>query len=343
MKKITNLLIALVIFITVNSCGDSVVGPEIQPGRRDYTWTVDTLIIPFTKLYSMSGSGPADIWAVGPGGGLDKTIYHFDGTRWTTDGISRNISPEDIFAFSKNNVWIGGMNGKIWNYDGIAWKEIVRFERPREKDITFYEIWGDSLSNIFATGFSGPPENMTSIIVSYDGAKWELNEFPNLKYNLVRINRDIDNRNYYLLGIENKPDGGEIYGLFEYDGNKNIKQIFKGSNGRESSSFVQQIDGRIFFGIGTTIYKYINGEFKPFLKVNDINFWTGFFGRTEKDIFLIMAFGGIAHYNGTDIKYLYKNPNKIWIVDAVIFEKEVFFLAVDPTIGGNLIIRGKLN
>jgi hypothetical protein len=88
--------------------------------------------------------------------------------------------------------------------------------------------------------------------------------------------------------------------------------------------------------------KYINNEFKSFLKVDDINFWTAFFGRTEKDIFLIMAYG-IAHYNGVDIKYLYKNFNKIHILDALIFEKEVFFLVVDPTINGNLIIHGELN
>jgi len=331
------------ILLTLNLTCSSVTAPEeIKPGRRDYVWTVDTLIIPFTKLYSMSGSNPDDVWAVGPGGDLNKTIYHFDGVKWFNDGISRNISPESVFAIAKNNVWIGGQNGKIWNYDGVAWKEVIRFERPRESDITFYCIWGDSPTNIFFAGYSGLPEDMTSQIARYNESKWELNEFPNLKYNFVRINKDVFTKKYYLLGLENKPDGGEIYGLFEYDGNKNIKQIFKSSNASDSSASFRKINNEIFFGIGTTINKYINGNFTPFLKVNEIDYWKAFYGRTEKDIFLVMAYG-IAHYNGTDIKYLYKNPNKIWTVDAVLFEKEVFFLVVDPSIGGNLIIRGKLN
>jgi hypothetical protein len=342
MKKIVYSILTVIIFI--NSC-NSPIEPEPQPGRRDYVWTVDTLIIPFTKLYSISGSAPNDVWAVGPGGGLDKTIWHFDGTSWKTDGKSRSISPESIFAIAKNNVWIGGQNGKIWNYDGFAWKEIVRFILPGEKNIFFYRVWGDSPKNIFATGFALTKiDELNSVIARYDGFKWELIEFPNLKYQLLRMNRGIkDSWKYYLMGIENKPDGGEIFGLFEWDGNKNIKQIFRGSNGQESWCHVQQIENRIFFGIGSTIYKYkkLTGEFTPFLKVNDMNFWTGFFGRSEKDIFLIMAYG-VTHYNGTDIEYLYKNPNKIHILDAVIFEKEVFFLVVDPSIGGNLIIRGKL-
>lgn len=342
MKPFLKAVILLSLFTVLNSCNSNPLEEPITPGRRDYVWTVDTLIIPFTKLYSMSGSEPTDIWAVGPGGGLDKTIYHFDGISWKTDGISRSLSPESVFSLSKNNVWIGGQNGKIWKYDGITWKETVRFERPREKDIFFYEIWGNSTSNIIATGFAGPPTNMTSVIANYNGNKWELNEFLDLKYNMVTIRRDNQNNKYYILGIENKPDGDWIYGLFEYDGSRYLKQIYKGSNGQESVSSVQNIADKIYFGIGTSIYKYIDGEFKTFLPVRDTNFWTGFYGRSAKDIFLIMAYG-IAHYDGTDIKYLFKNPNKIHILDAVIFEREVFFLTLDPSINGNLIIHGKLN
>jgi hypothetical protein len=289
----------------------------------------------------MSGSAPNDVWAVGPGGDLDKTIYHFDGTSWKTDGISRPISPEAIFAFSKNNVWIGGMGGEIWSYDGVFWNEVVRFDRPVGKDITFYKIWGDSPTNIFATGFSGPPENMTSIVAHFDGVNWKLNEFPNLKYNMVLIKRDLIYNKYYLSGIENEPDGDFIYGLFEYDGKDSLKQIFEGT-GQAGSVFFQQINNSIFFAIGNTIYTRTNNVFNQFLLVNNPDYWTAFYGRNENDIFLIMAYG-VAHYNGSDINYLYRSPNIIHILDAVLFEKDVFFLAVNPTIGGNTMIHGKLN
>ncbi|MDO8548583.1 MAG: hypothetical protein Q7S39_00325, partial [Ignavibacteria bacterium] len=59
--------------------------PDDPPGRRDYTWTVDTLNIPFTNLTRIWGSSPMDVWAIGPGGDANKTIYHFDGEKWGTD------------------------------------------------------------------------------------------------------------------------------------------------------------------------------------------------------------------------------------------------------------------
>jgi hypothetical protein len=53
-------------------------------------------------------------------------------------------------------------------------------------------------------------------------------------------------------------------------------------------------------------------------------------------------FDGIAHYNGSNVEYLYNFENEISIRDAVVFEKEVFFLAVNHNTSENLIIRGKL-
>jgi len=338
------ILLSSILFLLLVSCKNnplSVTAPA-SPGRRDYVWTVDTLQIPFTTLYSMSGSAPNDIWAVGPGGGLDKTIYHFDGTSWTTDGISRPVSPEAIFALSKNNIWIAGMGGEIWSYDGQIWKRVFGFDRPVGEAINFFKIWGDSPTNIFATGFSGPPENMTSIIVHFDGVNWKLNEFPKLKYNMVLIKRDPANNKYYLSGVENEPDGGEIFGLFEYDGKDSLKQIFKGTEEQTGWSFIQKINNNIYFGIGDTIYIRSNNVFNQFLLVNNPDYWTSFYGRNEKDIFLLMAYG-IAHYNGSDISYLYRSPNIIHILDAVLFEKDVFFLAVNSYIGGNMMIHGKLN
>ena len=47
-------------------CKHNPVGPEIiQPGRRDYTWTFDTLHLQQGYLQSIWGSSPTDIWACG--------------------------------------------------------------------------------------------------------------------------------------------------------------------------------------------------------------------------------------------------------------------------------------
>lgn len=56
---------------------------------------------------------------------------------------------------------------------------------------------------------------------------------------------------------------------------------------------------------------------------------------------------GLAHYNGSDIEYLFNftyGQAKPWtqIYGAVLFEKEVFFLVDEPPTGLSLVYHGRL-
>jgi hypothetical protein len=290
------------------------------------------------------GSNTDDIWIVGPGGDLDKTIYHFDGISWKTDGISRPISPLSVWGFGKNNVWIGGRDGRIWRYDGSELREHTHFETTREKNIGFQEIWGDSPSNVFAAGYSGDEENRTAIIAHYDGVKWELREFTDLKkYNFLRIRRaNTESNTYYLWAFKNEPVTGDLLSIFEYKGGTDIKLIYEGKLGLQTAAFIQKIDNEMYFVIGNTINKYSQNKFKQFLKVNHPNFATPIYGRNQKDIILGML-DGIAHYNGSDIEYLYKFNGSVLMTDTFLFDREIFVMALDLTNGNDLIFRGKLN
>ncbi|KAF0162218.1 MAG: hypothetical protein FD188_172 [Ignavibacteria bacterium] len=341
--KIFLTLILTSIFITL-SCKEEITKPEEPPaGRRDYVWTVDTLAIPFMSFGRIWGSGVNDIWIVGPGGDLDKTIYHYDGTSWKTDGISRSFSPLCVWGFGKNNVWFGGREGKIWHYDGNILREYKHFETTQEKYIGFQEMWGDSPTNVFAAGYSGDEENRIAVIAQFNGTNWGLIEFPNLKnYNFLRIRRANSGSSiYYLLAIKDEPVTGDLFSIFEYKGSNDIKLIYEGSLGPQTSSFVQKIDDEMYFLIGSTIYEYSRNEFRNFLQITLPNFGLQIFGRNKNDIFLRMI-DGIAHYNGNDIEYLYRFNGRTSITDAFLFETEVFFLALDLTNGNDLIFHGKL-
>ena len=98
------------------SCEKGTEPDQLKPGRRDYTWTVDTAKTFNTPLMKMWGSSPTNVWAVGSGSSLDQTIWHFDGTEWKTDNISRAISPWCIYGFAEDNIWIAGSDGEIWHY-----------------------------------------------------------------------------------------------------------------------------------------------------------------------------------------------------------------------------------
>ncbi|MEW6654378.1 MAG: hypothetical protein AB1394_13080 [Bacteroidota bacterium] len=343
MKPANLLAILLTALLTTFSCKESITEPEPPAGRRDYVWKVDTLAIPFMTFNRIWGSDTNDVWIVGPGGDLDKTIYHYDGKAWKKYGISRPFSPLSVWGFGKNNVWFGGREGKIWHYDGSTLHENKLFETTQEKYIGFQEIWGDSPTNIYAVGYSGDDENRTAVIAHYNGLKWGLTDFTELKkYTFLRIRKaGTNSNNYYLFGIKDEPQTGDLLSIWEYGGGTKIKLIYEGRDNLSSGAFIQIIDNQLYHTIGNTINNYLGGRFKEVLQVKVPNFGTQIFGRNKNDILLRMT-DGIAHYNGNDIEYLYRFNRRTSITDAFLFENEVFFLAFDLTNGNDLIFHGKL-
>jgi hypothetical protein len=315
---------------------------NIQPGSRDYEWTVDTLNIPFNTLTRIWGSSPNDIWATGGGGGLDQTIWHFDGTKWSTDHISRPIVPTSIFGFGTNDVWLGGNAGLIWHYDGSHWNQQTKFDIQNYPSTGLENIWGESPDNVYAVGYAADGKSYKGIIFHYDGAKWQEVKIPSIKINFVKIRRaKEDNPNYYLLGLTSNlnEDSTRIY---EFDG-KNIREIYAGRSIVEEYGNFEIIGGKIYFQQGRSIYRYNEIQFSLIYYVNEQNFGLSYGGRSMKDLFLRM-YDGIAHYNGTDVQYVYRLTNYNIAIDGnfLVFEKDVFFMADNRSNGLNYIIRGKI-
>ena len=99
--------------------------------------------------------------------------------------------------------------------------------------------------------------------------------------------------------------------------------------------------GSLFY-FGNEIALRNNNQFQTYLTVNNSNFYQKIWGRNSKDIFLSMT-DGLAHYNGTDIKYLFNTINhRLLFLGSAIFKDEVFFLVIDYANNLNLIYHGKL-
>jgi hypothetical protein len=325
------LLIPFFIFL---SCHNSVEPVSITPGRRDYTWTVDTVKIPFSLIGRMAGSSPQDIYAV-----AQEDIYHYDGSQWKTSGISMGMPPITPFSFNQNDVWVAGYEGKIWHFDGHQWAQSLDFKKANYY-VGFEDIWGDSPKNIYAVGYADSSDKREAIIVHYNGIKWSEEIIPFYPDVFLRIKKDIAGTGkYYLLGYANSTEGF-LTGLFEYDGVSTITKIYEKLFSLDTHPDFEFLGNQLYFVIGRTINTYENSQFKSFLNVNQANFIDRIWGRSINDIFLIMN-DGIAHYNGTDIQYIFRN-NNIRIDDAVIFEKEIFFCFDDLINNQNLIIHGVL-
>ena len=339
------ILISLLLLFVLSCNNNPVTPPEDQSGRRDYVWTIDT-ISSFDIISRLWGSSPTDLWAITSSNPYES-IYHFDGTKWTTDGIFRLWAPSSIYGFNSKNIYIGGQRGKIYKYDGNNWSEIASLEKDGHSDIVFSNMWGESIFdltyNLFATG-AYPEKNgylNNSVIAHYVNNKWEILNTDSL-YGLVsRIFRNpVDNKVYILtIGGHNYTDSTTIW---VYD-QGNYHKLYSNIWVQGLQADLSFIGREVYFIMGNKIAIRNNNQFQTIITVDNPKFYQRIWGRNSKDIFLLMT-DGLAHYNGTDIEYLFyfNVTQKTQIYGASLFENDVFFLVSEAQTTLNLIYHGKL-
>jgi len=110
MRRWMYVLIALL--LAAASCGlfENKKDAEPPPGRRDYTWSVDSVYsAPNGWIYDIWGAKPNDVWAVSPGGAYH--LWHYDGKSWSPDSNRNLYGLESIYGFSSDDIWAGGRRG----------------------------------------------------------------------------------------------------------------------------------------------------------------------------------------------------------------------------------------
>ena len=99
--------------------------PPPELGRRDYVWSADTLYSPPDSwFYDLWGASSDNLWAVAAGG--DSTLWHYDGQAWVP--WPERVSPDlfTVFGFARDDVWMGGNDGKFFHFDGTEWSLAYR-------------------------------------------------------------------------------------------------------------------------------------------------------------------------------------------------------------------------
>ncbi len=343
-QAISNVLtLLLIIFsITQNSCNDSPIDPyaNLEPGRRDYSWTADTLLIPFTYMDRIWGNTPNDIWAVGEGD-ADKTIYHYDGNKWTTDGISRGINPFSIWGFASDDIWIGGF-GPLYHYDGANWNREFEYNNPDFARWGIQDIWGDSPDNVWAIGFADSSDVRIGIIFHYDGNSWNRVNIGFTRTTMMRIRRGRKtSNNYFIFGLKMNYGSIDTAKILEFNGTQ-LNEIYSNPWSNSTKCNVQEINDEMIFSIGNGLYKYVNKKFVKIFENNFPNYYAYIWGTNIKNIFWAMR-DGVTHYNGTNVEYILKfNDNNIRLIEMFGFDDVIFILTNNFSTGESIIFQGKL-
>jgi hypothetical protein len=278
-------------------------GDDVKPGRRDDSWTVDTLDGLNSPRFRMWGSSPSDIWATTTSN-WDVSISHFNGSGWTSYGVPGIIQPNAIYGFSNTDIFLGDENGKIWRYDGNNWNLFAELIKEGNSNIVFSNIWGENINSFYATG-AYPEENggyNMSVIANFYNGNWNMLNTNELYGIVTRLYKNFPDNKIYLqvIGGHSFTDSTKIY---EYV-NGGYQKLYGNVWTKGLQSDISLINGEVFFILGNEIAKRRNNQVITLLQVNTPNFYQRIWGRNSKDIFLLMT-DGLAHYNGSDIEYLF--------------------------------------
>jgi hypothetical protein len=108
------------------------------------TWTVVNTPIT-TDLTWVSGTGPKDVWAVGP-----NDILHWGGSTWQTVPGGNNIGLNAIWPASASEVWAVGARGQILRGSPAGFTPVSSGTGK-----FLYTVWGTSPSDVWAGGETG--------------------------------------------------------------------------------------------------------------------------------------------------------------------------------------------
>jgi hypothetical protein len=344
MKKTALVFCITMLLFGVGSCKKNPIEPpdeeqeNLTPGRRDYTWTVDTIKNYTLHLYSIWGKTPNDVFTVGPYSG--DQIWRFNGEKWYPE--KRVFIPDPFVIYYYNDkMWICSDWGQIWKYENNIYTKELDIKLTPNWPVSFYSIDGRSDVEIYAVAAESPAEKKDGLFFRYDGITWSLfKKFENIGIiNFIKYSSKNDK--YYCNSVLTDEGGNSTERVYEFDRDK-LKMLNEHAMTSEMMSAINTIRGYIYITLGNKIYCYANGTMELMFEINKPYFGGQLWGRNRNDI-LIRMYDGVAHYNGTDIQYLIKFPNDNRLsTNAMIFEKEVFIPAKDYNTGYSLIYHGVL-
>ncbi len=336
-QKILLVITVVVLIIIANSCNSNPTEPEPQPGRRDYTWTADTIKAYYVYFNSLWGKTVNDVWMVSLVGSVFENIYRYDGTKWYRETRTPVGNTVSLWG-SENSLWISTHEGRIWNYKNNTFTSSPQF-LYEGVEIDFFSMAGKNDNEVYAGGGKAIPYNRDGLIYKNNGISWQLELVLKNYGNLYKVRYSSKNNKYYFLAYLDNKEIMDTTRLLEYDG-KNIKTILYQDVGENFT--MNDIDGYLYISKGNRIFRYFDGNLDDFLEINYPNFKGQVWGKNKNDL-LIQMKDGLLHYNGTDLKYILKFPNNIeYGSTALVLEKDVFLHAFDNKTGYNIIYHGKL-
>lgn len=124
-------------------------------------WARDTSVPGSSRLAGVWGTGPDDLYAVGPAGEGGSTLLHRDAAGWSRISLGLSIDLHAVWGTGAGPVFVVGQQGTVVRFDGSSWtvQDTGTFEH-------LWSVWGLSETQVFAAGTNG-----TTLF--FDGSSWQ--------------------------------------------------------------------------------------------------------------------------------------------------------------------------
>lgn len=145
----------------------------------------------WVMLFSVSASGPDDVWAVGAGGSNGLLVTHWDGSAWaqvdaprpppTRDGWKvTSALLYDVTVLAPDDAWAVGLFDQqsesggydrlalAEHWDGNAWTATAL---PESDSVYIFDVSAASPTDVWAVGYLTEHESQ-SIVEHWDGHSW---------------------------------------------------------------------------------------------------------------------------------------------------------------------------
>jgi hypothetical protein len=337
--------LALLFLFANPSCKNSTTDPppKSNGGKRNYTWTVDTIAYPGsiqTWMHAMYVISPTNIYIAGDNGiPASGTMYHYDGTTWSTtrfhsqEGgpIGGGVGFSAIGGTGANDIYFAGYRGfrnpnpppefvdqpLLIHFNGYFWSEIPLSTRLGALQ-AFSRLSGEKM---FAGGVEGQAYSNTNGQWNYDST---------------------DSRYYFTAFAEYQ---SEVYATAytPRPGEWEIRYFLKWTNPGWAivDSFTASLNPPLFgaYGlavIGDQLYSAGVGvfrrsgetwvtELRPYENLRKI------YGTRREHIFAVGYPKALYHYNGSDWAKLEIPSNDPYLDLYSVWcnEEEVFILGSD--------------
>lgn len=271
----------------------SISGNKIQKYQSLITGTFkQKTTLDMMPVHDVHGTSTASSVYLVQGDAGTGSVYKWNGTTFVKDMTAPSIEYQAVFARTDTDVWFCGMNGKIYQFDGMMWTDFSHLTK------NWYGIWADA-NFVYVVGGDGMGDGSYSV---YDRAMMSWTD-----YTIVGSDDLSDVTQTANTKIYTTATGGFVY---EISGAMAVDTLYPGTGSPFRIFSPPNSDVIYITDLGSDLYFYspmatTPWDILPFTSTDplfDVS------GSSFNSIWVTTGMGKYKYYDGTTIQE-YTDPD----------------------------------